>query len=144
MLDRNLMTFSIWAKAGPRDTPKDAKAGPGDSHDPRMANAASDPLHFKDSSENSVDLLTHSNAFHQGNEKVLMKDDSADHYDGMPHRKSEYYGKGVVFYTKERTIVGILLFNLFNRLPLARQIITDKKSVDEIDELVELFNIHDS
>ena len=35
---------------------------------------------------------------------------------------SEDYGKGIVFYTKEKTVVGILLWNCFNRMSLARQV----------------------
>ena len=142
ILDKNLMTFSIWAKAGLHDSPKDAK-----TDDETSARNLSDPLHYKDSSEHSIDLLTQSSETFSSSASKKSSQQSAEqkHYDASvvaPARKSEYYGKGVVFYTKEKTIVGILLFNLFNRASLARKIISDKKTVDEIDDLVELFDIH--
>jgi len=34
----------------------------------------------------------------------------------------EDYGKGVIFYTDKERIVGIVLWNLFGRMPIARQV----------------------
>lgn len=34
----------------------------------------------------------------------------------------EEYGKGVVFYMRDRQIVGILLWNIFNRMTVARKV----------------------
>ena len=34
----------------------------------------------------------------------------------------ESYGKGVIFYMREKKVVGILLWNVFNRMPVARQV----------------------
>jgi apoptosis-inducing factor 1 len=34
------------------------------------------------------------------------------------------YNKGVVFYLKENKVVGIVLWNVFNRIPIARKVIT--------------------
>lgn len=48
-------------------------------------------------------------------EKVLVQD---------AERKvdPESFGKGVVFYMREKKVVGILLWNVFNRMPIARQV----------------------
>ena len=56
---------------------------------------------------------------------------------------SPSYGKGVVFYLKDRKIVGILLFNLFNRVNLAKEILKEGRSVDEISKCVRLFNVEE-
>ncbi|KAH8255820.1 hypothetical protein KR038_011232 [Drosophila bunnanda] len=52
------------------------------------------------------------------------------------------YGKGVVFYMKDDKIVGVLLWNLFNRIGLARTIINQNKKYDDLNEVAKLFEIH--
>ncbi|XP_051858805.1 putative apoptosis-inducing factor 1, mitochondrial isoform X1 [Drosophila nasuta] len=52
------------------------------------------------------------------------------------------YGKGVIFYLKNDKIVGILLWNLFNRIGLARTIINQNKTYDDLNEVAKLFEIH--
>ncbi|XP_017853953.1 putative apoptosis-inducing factor 1, mitochondrial isoform X2 [Drosophila busckii] len=52
------------------------------------------------------------------------------------------YGKGVVFYLKNDKIVGILLWNLFNRIGLARTIINQNKNYEDLNEVAKLFEIH--
>lgn len=32
------------------------------------------------------------------------------------------YGKGVIFYVRDNTVVGIVLWNIFNRMSVARQV----------------------
>jgi apoptosis-inducing factor 1 len=56
---------------------------------------------------------------------------------------SPNYGKGVVFYVKDRRIVGILLFNLFNRVNLAKAVLREGRGVDEISQCVRLFNVEE-
>ncbi|XP_030383443.1 putative apoptosis-inducing factor 1, mitochondrial isoform X2 [Scaptodrosophila lebanonensis] len=57
--------------------------------------------------------------------------------DDEPH-----YGKGVIFYLKNDKIVGILLWNLFNRIGLARTIINQNKKYEDLNEVAKLFEIH--
>ena len=35
---------------------------------------------------------------------------------------NDEYGKGVVFYLKDKKVAGVLLWNVFKKLPLARQV----------------------
>ena len=35
---------------------------------------------------------------------------------------SEDYGKGVVFYMKDKMVVGIVMWNVFNKMPIARKV----------------------
>ncbi|XP_034126214.1 putative apoptosis-inducing factor 1, mitochondrial isoform X1 [Drosophila guanche] len=52
------------------------------------------------------------------------------------------YGRGVIFYLKNEKIVGVLLWNLFNRVGLARTIINQNKKYDDLNEVAKLFEIH--
>lgn len=51
--------------------------------------------------------------------------------------------KGIVYYLDNQKIVGILLFNLFNRSSLARQILLEQRGVNELGKCTRLFNIHE-
>lgn len=58
--------------------------------------------------------------------------------------KSNDYGKGVVFYlNKEGRVVGILLWNLFNRINIARRVIAQDTKYDDLNEVAKLFDIHE-
>ncbi|KAF0292040.1 Apoptosis-inducing factor 1, mitochondrial [Amphibalanus amphitrite] len=61
-----------------------------------------------------------------------------------PPQEGEEYGKGVVFYTRNDTIVGLVLWNVFNKMPIARKIIKEGRKSEEISELSKLFSLHDS
>lgn len=54
------------------------------------------------------------------------------------------YTKGVVFYlNKEGRVVGILLWNLFNRISIARRILAQDVKYDDLNEVAKLFDIHE-
>ena len=40
----------------------------------------------------------------------------------VPTVSSEEFGKGVVFYMRGKRVVGVVLWNVFNRMPLARKV----------------------
>ncbi|CAI6349981.1 unnamed protein product [Macrosiphum euphorbiae] len=52
------------------------------------------------------------------------------------------YNKGVVFYLKNDVIVGIVLWNLFNRMSIARQVLKTNRCYKDLNEVAKLFNIH--
>lgn len=52
------------------------------------------------------------------------------------------YDRGVIFYLKDDIIVGILLWNLFTRLTIARRILNEQKKYDDFNEVAKLFNIY--
>lgn len=39
-----------------------------------------------------------------------------------PIQQKEDYGKGVIFYLRDQVVVGIVLWNVFNRMPIARKV----------------------
>ncbi|XP_078601459.1 apoptosis-inducing factor 1, mitochondrial-like isoform X16 [Branchiostoma floridae x Branchiostoma japonicum] len=54
----------------------------------------------------------------------------------------EDYGKGVIFYLRDDVIVGVVLWNLFNRMPIARKIIKEGKQHQDLAEVAKLFDLH--
>lgn len=52
------------------------------------------------------------------------------------------YNKGVVFYLKNDVVVGIVLWNLFNRMSIARQVLKTDRCYKDLNEVAKLFNIH--
>ncbi|CAG9767010.1 unnamed protein product [Ceutorhynchus assimilis] len=56
--------------------------------------------------------------------------------------EGEDYGKGVIFYLRDDVVVGIVLWNVFNRMSIARQVLKDQKKYDDLNEVAKLFNIH--
>lgn len=60
-----------------------------------------------------------------------------------PPEKGDDFTKGVVFYLQENgVVVGIVLWNVFNRMPVARKIINEHRVYPDFGELAKLFDIH--
>lgn len=55
----------------------------------------------------------------------------------------EDYGKGVVFYLRDDVVVGIVLWNVFNRMNIARQVLKEERKYEDLNEVAKLFNIHE-
>merc|ERR1711892_740431 len=56
------------------------------------------------------------------------------------HQQGDY-GKGVIFYLRDNKVVGVLLWNVFNRMSIARRILKEGKSYEDLAEVAKLFNI---
>lgn len=54
---------------------------------------------------------------------------------------ADNYGKGVVFYMQNDKIVGILLWNVFNRINIARKILSCDEPFEDLNEVAKLFDI---
>ncbi|XP_075982138.1 apoptosis-inducing factor 1, mitochondrial-like isoform X2 [Anticarsia gemmatalis] len=52
------------------------------------------------------------------------------------------YERGVVFYLREKRVVGVLLWNLFNRMHVARQVLAQGE-FDDLFEVAKLFSLHE-
>lgn len=61
---------------------------------------------------------------------------------GPEVQEGEDYGKGVIFYLRDNKVVGVILWNVFNRMSIARRILKEGKSYDDLTEVAKLFNIH--
>lgn len=79
-----------------------------------------------------------------GGPKAKHKSQGAENNLSQPSSSNptDNYSKGLVFYLKDDVIVGILLWNTFNRLNLARRIINEQRKYDDYNEVAKLFNIY--
>ncbi|XP_053616457.1 apoptosis-inducing factor 1, mitochondrial-like isoform X2 [Plodia interpunctella] len=55
---------------------------------------------------------------------------------------SRRYARGVVFYVRGRRVVGVLMWNLFNRMHVARRVLAAGE-VDDLFEVAKLFDLHE-
>ncbi|KAI7858497.1 apoptosis-inducing factor, mitochondrion-associated, C-term-domain-containing protein [Circinella umbellata] len=104
LIDAQLSTVSVWAKATAKDTP--AAAAGSEAESPRGTPATA-------SAGETGKAVTASNPFHD-----------------------EKFGKGLVFYVREKQIVGLLLFNVFGKVQEARDIIDAGYTTEQIDGLL--------
>jgi len=51
------------------------------------------------------------------------------------------YGKGIVYYLKDNKVVGILTWNIFDKMKEAREILKAGKQFDDLNELSKLIPI---
>ncbi|XP_072945488.1 apoptosis-inducing factor 1, mitochondrial-like [Epargyreus clarus] len=56
--------------------------------------------------------------------------------------EAQQFERGVVFYLREERVVGVLLWNLFNRMHVARQVLAHGK-FDDLFEVAKLFTPHE-
>lgn len=113
IVDSSLPTVGVFAKATAKDTPKAATEESGTG--------------IRSESE-TEDTATSAVASVTPTPVVENKDD---------------YGKGVIFYLRDKVVVGIILWNVFNRMPVARKIIKDGEEHADLNEVAKLFNIHE-
>lgn len=113
IVDSSLPTVGVFAKATAKDTPRAATEQSG--------TGIRSESETEDTATSTVAPVTPAPA-------VQQKDD---------------YGKGVIFYLRDKVVVGIILWNVFNRMPIARKIIKDGEEHADLNEVAKLFNIHE-
>ncbi|CAH3176741.1 unnamed protein product [Porites lobata] len=116
LVDSVLPTVGVWAKATEADTPKAVVEATGEGVRSETEGEGSEPS------------------------PVVLTQPAAP----VPTASSEEFGKGVVFYMRGKRVVGVVLWNVFNRMPLARKIIKEERDQDDLNELAKLFDIHKS
>ncbi|XP_052896087.1 apoptosis-inducing factor 1, mitochondrial [Anopheles moucheti] len=53
------------------------------------------------------------------------------------------FDKGVIFYLRDKKVVGLVLWNVFNRMGTARKILDQHTEYDDLNEVAKLFNLHE-
>lgn len=113
LVDSQLSTVSVWAKASEADTPAAAVSQPENLRgvDVQDIKASSDAAPVQSNKQ-------------PGNpaEGTVFSD--------------EKFGKGLVFYMKNKKVVGVLLFNVFGKVQEARDVIANGTPVDQIEKVV--------
>ncbi|XP_017152492.1 putative apoptosis-inducing factor 1, mitochondrial isoform X2 [Drosophila miranda] len=94
----------------------------------------------------STDNLTINREEDDGSKHTIIIDEKSNSdvvtCDDDAHGEQPNYGRGVIFYLKNEKIVGVLMWNLFSRVGLARTIINQNKKYDDLNEVAKLFEIH--
>ncbi|XP_015036059.2 putative apoptosis-inducing factor 1, mitochondrial isoform X1 [Drosophila pseudoobscura] len=94
----------------------------------------------------STDNLTVNREEDDGSKHTIIVDEKSNSdvvtWDDDAHGEQPDYGRGVIFYLKNEKIVGVLMWNLFSRVGLARTIINQNKKYDDLNEVAKLFEIH--
>jgi len=62
---------------------------------------------------------------------------------GIENEEQGEYKKGVVYYMKNKKIVGVLLWNLFNRVDDARRAIRIGREFDDMEKLQRVITLDD-
>lgn len=123
IVDSSLPTVGVFAKATHKDTPKAVVEETGEGiRSVTETEATSGPIPPSAVGDKVADL----------------KHSSEPH----PPTDGEQYGKGVVFYLRDKKVVGVLLWNVFNRMPIARKVLKEGKSYEDLSEVAKLFNLH--
>ncbi|KAG7486043.1 apoptosis-inducing factor 1, mitochondrial [Solea senegalensis] len=114
IVDSSLPTVGVFAKATAKDTPKAATE--------KSGTGIRSESETEDTAVSPVASTTPAAAVEQ---------------------QRDNYGKGVIFYLRDKVVVGIILWNVFNRMPIARKIIKDGEEHADLNEVAKLFNIHE-
>ncbi|NXL87827.1 AIFM1 factor, partial [Alectura lathami] len=95
LVDSTLPTVGVFAKATAKDTPKSA------------------------TEQSGTGIRSESETEAEASEVPISPSSSP-----MPQvpKPGEDYGKGVIFYLRDKVVVGIVLWNIFNRMPIARKV----------------------
>nr|KAG5709304.1 hypothetical protein BaRGS_018056 [Batillaria attramentaria] len=114
IVDSSLPTVGVFAKATAKDTPKAVVEATGEGLRSETERVA-----------------------------VPSKPSTVSHQPGVPE-DSDDYGKGIVFYRRNNAIVGMVLWNTFNKMPIARKVLRDGAENEDLYEVAKLFNLHES
>ena len=112
IVDSQLPTVGVFAKSTPADTPE-ASAG------------------------NNLTPVTE-----EKNKQATVVKKSSPAAESSTTDTGDNYGKGVIFYLRDDKVVGIVLWNVFNRINVARAVIAEGKKYDNLNEVAKLFEIH--
>ncbi|XP_075234577.1 apoptosis inducing factor [Lycorma delicatula] len=125
IVDSSLPTVGVYAKVTKKDSPKAVSTSSGDG----MRSTTEEEAEKNDAENNEVERDEHI-------DKLLADSDAKE------KKQSEDYGKGVIFYLRDGIVVGIVLWNVFNRMSIARQVLSDERKYEDLNEVAKLFNIH--
>lgn len=131
LVDSRLPTVGIFAKPSPRPI-----------------NGTTDHLKVDDNSHDKLTELTDSIPTESNEQKVVSSASAPSASVNSPAttmpavNADDNYGKGVIFYLRNDIVVGIVLWNVFNRINIARVIVGEGKKYDDLNEVAKLFDLH--
>lgn len=126
IVDASLPTVGVFAKASANDSPDTS----GTDHLDESTTKTEQNKNIPSSSASENSSLESKTVIAQAPKSTA------------PCEDEENYGKGVIFYLRNDIIVGIVLWNVFNRINIARVIVSEGKRYDDLNEVAKLFEIH--
>ncbi|CAG2100741.1 unnamed protein product [Medioppia subpectinata] len=117
IVDSTLPTVGVFAKATEKDTPKAAAEQTNEG----IRSEADEPV----------------NAL-----KPVPKPESSGAVTPRAPQSGDDFGKGIIFYLRNNIVVGIVLWNVFSRMHIARRVISEGKAYDDLNEVAKLFELH--
>ncbi|KAK9686042.1 Pyridine nucleotide-disulfide oxidoreductase [Popillia japonica] len=126
IVDSKLPTVGVFAKATDRDNPK------------ALVTTTDEGLRASSEDEIPEECKKFVAKSDDAQKKALEKRKALS-----KPRDGEDFGKGIIFYLRDDIVVGIMLWNVFNRMQVARQVLQDEKKYDDLNEVAKLFNIHE-
>lgn len=125
IVDSALPTVAVFAKGSPMQTIPDT------SEKLQAANATVIPASSTSSTDSPGSILNHTSIV-KAEEKPETKEEE----------EKDDFNKGVIFYLRDEKVVGVLLWNIFNRIGTARKIVAQHTRYDDLNEVAKLFNLH--
>eukprot|EP00128_Syssomonas_multiformis_P010640 Colp12_sorted_trinity150504_noHs@35240 len=120
--DSSLPTLSVWAKSPKKEEPAIAPA----------------PV-----SEEDMALAELKAALAEGSTEVDSGAVVAKQPEPVAKKDDEDFSRGVVFYMRDDVVVGIILWNIFGRIDVARAILRERTKYTDPNELVKLISVHE-
>ncbi|CAH0560097.1 unnamed protein product [Brassicogethes aeneus] len=125
IVDSSLPTVGVFAKATFKDNPQAAVTKTDECDRSKMEEVPKD-CYKSLTEQQAAELREIRRAQSKPNEK-----------------EGEDFGKGIIFYLKDDIVVGIVLWNVFNRMSTARQVLKAQEKYENLNEVAKLFNIHE-
>ncbi|XP_062513763.1 apoptosis-inducing factor 1, mitochondrial-like [Corticium candelabrum] len=143
LVDSSLSTVGVWTFATAQDTPAAATAESGSNIRSQQEEEVATVCEMESSTESSGPPAL-STAVDVGSSISELASSSADNdLAGLTSQEDmveipSNFSKGVVFYVRDKMVVGVVLWNLFNQMPIARRIIEEGKRYGEATDFHEL------
>lgn len=126
IIDSALPTVAVFAKTAAVETIPDT------SEKLQAANATVTPVASASGTDPTNSILNHTSVVKAAQKPRVNAEEESDDFN-----------KGVIFYLKDDKVVGVLLWNIFNRIGTARRIVAQHTRYDDLNEVAKLFNLHE-
>ncbi|XP_053662500.1 apoptosis-inducing factor 1, mitochondrial [Anopheles marshallii] len=130
LIDSALPTVAVFAKRTAEEMSRAVAAVTGGGNDSEKLQAANANV--------SVDVKAVSVAGAEQRQVEPAKEQSKGQQE-----PEDSFDKGVIFYLREKKVVGLVLWNVFNRMGTARKILDQHTEYDDLNEVAKLFNLHE-
>ncbi|XP_014484706.1 PREDICTED: apoptosis-inducing factor 1, mitochondrial isoform X2 [Dinoponera quadriceps] len=132
IVDSSLPTVAVFAKASAKEGNAESTANPNEKHKSNPEEKQSD-IKSEEASQ-IVKNIDYTNS---------EKKETSEHNTKSEEESKKDFNKGVIFYLKDDIVVGIVLWNIFNRIRIAKQVLAKGTKYDDLNEVAKVFTIHD-